>query len=85
MIGIEGEGLERAKGFESIRDHRPVCAKLAVFMHVSMGNTRNAFWPARSENTSLRSQFVIRSDTIAALFGFPFCCFAYDPDAALSR
>src|ERR1035437_3367819 len=56
--------LERPKGFESIRDHRPVSAKTGVFMHISTSNTCNAFWPARSQNTfwrSWRSGFVIQS------------------------
>src|ERR1035437_8446240 len=53
--------MERAKGFESIRDHRPVSSETGVISHKSTCNTRFAFCPARSKTTFLRRGFVIRS------------------------
>jgi hypothetical protein len=50
-----------AKGFETIRDHRPVSAETGVISHESMSNTPLGFLQTRSENTFLRTRFVIRS------------------------
>jgi len=57
--------MERAKGFESIREHRPVSSETGVISHESTGNTLFAFCPARSKTTLLRRSFVIRSHTNA--------------------
>jgi hypothetical protein len=57
--------MERAKGFESIRDHRPVSSETGVISHKSTCNTRFAFCPARSKTTFLRRGFVIRSHASA--------------------
>jgi hypothetical protein len=57
--------LERVKGIESIRDHRPVSSETGVISHKSTCNTRFAFCPARSKTTLLRRSFVIRSHTNA--------------------
>ena len=50
-------GLERANGFESIRDHLPVFSETGAISHESTGNTSFAFWPARSETMFLRRVF----------------------------
>jgi hypothetical protein len=57
--------LERAKGVETIRNHRPVSAETGVMLHESMSNTGSGFLPARSQTTYLRSKFVIRSHAMS--------------------